>query len=108
MRFLRAHTEIYSPMASGRLLISNPDMLNFVLWLFFFFYLHTDKNIAVLSQLGFFALILTVLFKHTFDTQSIHIVGPVYYLSNFRNSPFYIRWYTYGKRSFVDYSRVRL
>ena len=83
-------------------------MLNFVLWFVFFFYLHTDKNIAVLSQLVFFALILTVLSKRTFDTQSIHIFGPVYYLSNFRNSPFYIRCYTYGKRSFVDYSRVRL
>ena len=34
-------------------------MLNFVLWLFFFFCLHTDKNIAVLSQLVFFALIVT-------------------------------------------------
>jgi hypothetical protein len=31
-------------------------MLNFVLWLVGFFCLHTDKNIAVLSQLGFFAL----------------------------------------------------
>jgi hypothetical protein len=30
MRFLRAHTVIYSQMASGRLLISNPDM--HVLW----------------------------------------------------------------------------
>ena len=29
-------------------------MLNSVLWLVGFFFLHTDKNIAVLSQLGFF------------------------------------------------------
>jgi hypothetical protein len=36
----------------------------------------------------------------TFDTQSIHIFGLVYYLSTSRNSPFYIRCYTYGKRSF--------
>jgi hypothetical protein len=39
--------------------------------------------------------------KRTFDTQSIHIFGLVYYLSTSRNSPFYIRCYTYGKRSFV-------
>jgi hypothetical protein len=125
-------------------------MLNFVLWLLFFFCLHTDKNIAVLSQLVFFALILTsiwqfwkknnnqrtklsiyildtiesesttrfnnrssdhmmtsdsfipagffcphtdkhlaILSKRTFDTQSIHIFGLVYYLSTSRNSPFY-------------------
>ena len=56
----------------------------------FFFYphSHTDKHLAVLS-------------KRTFDTQSIHIFGLVYYLSTSRNSPFYIRCYTYGKRSFV-------
>jgi hypothetical protein len=46
-------------------------MLNFVLWLVFFFCLHTDKNIAVLSQLGFFALNtdkhLAILSKRTFD-----------------------------------------
>ena len=42
-------------------IVSNIYMLNFVLWLLFFFCLHTDKNIVlVLSQLGFFfALILT-------------------------------------------------
>jgi hypothetical protein len=39
--------------------------------------------------------------KRTFDTESIHIFGLVYYLSTSRNSPFYIRCYTYGKRSFV-------
>ena len=53
-----------------------------------FFCPHTDKHLAVLS-------------KCTFDTQSIHIFGLVYYLSTSRNSPFYIRCYTYGKRSFV-------
>jgi len=81
-------------------------MLNFVLWFFFFFFVsvltkilqfypscfffcpHTDKHLAVLS-------------KRTFDTQSIHIFGLVYYLSTSRNSPFYIRCYTYGKRSFA-------
>ena len=36
-------------------IVSNIYMLNFVLWLLFFFCLHTDKNIVlVLSQLGFF------------------------------------------------------
>jgi hypothetical protein len=72
---------------------------------FLFFCLHTDKNIAVLSQLVFFCphtdKHLAVLSKRTFDTQSIHIFGLVYYLSTSRNSPFYIRCYTYGKRSFV-------
>ena len=34
-------------------------------------------------------------------TQSIHIFGLVYYLSTSQNSSFYIRCYTYGKRSFV-------
>jgi hypothetical protein len=53
-----------------------------------FFCPHTVKHLAVLS-------------KHTFDTQSIHIFGLVYYLSTSRNSSFYIRCYTYGKRSFV-------
>jgi hypothetical protein len=35
MRFLRAHTVIYSQMASGRLLISNPEV---------YIYTHTHKN----------------------------------------------------------------
>ena len=52
------------------------------------FFLHTDKNLAVLSQC-------------TFDTQSIHIFGLVYYLSTAQNSPFYIRCYTYGNQCFV-------
>ena len=86
-------------------IVSKICMLNFVLWLVFFFCLHTDKNIAVLSQLGFFALNtdkhLSILSRRTFDTQSIHIFGLVYYLSTSRNSPFYIGCYTYGKRSFV-------
>ena len=72
---------------------------------FLFFCLHTDKNIAVLSQLVFFCphtdKHLAALSKRTFDTQPIHIFGLVYYLSTSRNSPFYIRCYTYGKRSFV-------
>ena len=76
-------------------------MLNFVLCWFFFLSPY-DKNIAVLSQLGFFALNtdkhLAILSKRTFDTQSIHIFGLVYYLSTSRNSPFYIGCYTYGKR----------
>jgi hypothetical protein len=42
-----------------------------------FFCPHTDKHLAILS-------------KRTFDTQSIHIFGLVYYLSTSRNSPFYI------------------
>ena len=69
-----------------------------------FFCLHTDKNIAVLSQLVFFALILTNIWQFcpsVLLTQSIHIFGLVYYLSTSRNSPFYIRYYTYGKRLFV-------
>jgi hypothetical protein len=41
-------------------IVSKIYMLNFVLWLFLFlFCLHTDQNIAVLSQLVYFALIVT-------------------------------------------------
>ena len=88
-------------------IVSKIYMLSFVLWLVFFFVSiltkilqfypscffcpHTDKHLAILS-------------KHTFDTQSIHIFGLVYYSSTSRNSPFYIGCYTYaryGKRSFV-------
>ena len=85
-------------------IVSKIYMLNFVLWLVFFlspywqkycsfipavfFCPHTDKHLAILS-------------KRTFDTQSIRIFGLVYYLSTSRNSPFYIRCYTYGTRSFV-------
>jgi hypothetical protein len=109
-------------------IVSKIYMLSFVLWLVFFFCLHTDKNIAVLSQLVFFCphtdkhltriiqslyyapagrsiiqvnIHLAILSKRTFDTQSIHIFGLVYHLFTSRNSPFYIRCYTYGKRSFV-------
>ena len=68
-------------------------MLYFILWFFcpyteFYpscFFPHTDKHLAVLSQ-------------GTFDTQSIHIFGLVYYLSTARNSPFYIKCYTYGNQ----------
>ena len=86
--------------------VSKIYMLNFVLWFFlifffvsmltkilqfypswFFFCPHTDKHLAVLS-------------KRTFDTQPIHIFGLVYYITTSRDSPFYIRCYTYGKRSF--------
>ena len=61
----------------------------FVFCFFFvFFFSHTDKHLAVLSQ-------------RTFDTQSIHIFGLVYYSSTARNGPFYIRCYTYGNQCFV-------
>ena len=93
-------------------IVSKICMLNFVLWLVFFFCLHTDKNIAVLSQLVFFALNtdkhLAILSKRTFDTQSIHIFGLVYYLSTSRNSPFYIGCYTYGKRSLFSNTYTKL
>jgi hypothetical protein len=79
-------------------IVSKIYMLNFVLWLVFFsvsiltkilqFYPSWFKHLAILS-------------KRTFNTRSIHIFGLVYYLSTSRNSPFYIRCYTYGKRSFV-------
>ena len=79
-------------------IVSKIYMLNFVLWLVFFsvsiltkilqFYPSWFKHLAILS-------------KRTFNTRSIHIFGLVYYLSTSRNSPFYIRCYTYGKRSFI-------
>jgi hypothetical protein len=66
-------------------IVSKIYMLNFVLWLGFFFCLHTHKNIAVISQLFFFCphtdKHLAILSKCIFDTQSIHIFGLVYYLS---------------------------
>ena len=85
-------------------IVSKIYMLNFVLWLVFFFCLHTDKNIAVLSQLLFFLPSYwqtSVNFVQAYFWHSIHIFGLVYYLSTSRNSPFYIKCYTYGKRSFV-------
>ena len=79
-------------------IVSKIYMLNFVHWLVFFsvsiltkilqFYPSWFKHLAILS-------------KRTFNTRSIHIFGLVYYLSTSRNSPFYIRCYTYGKRSFI-------
>ena len=72
---------------------------------FFFFFVHTDKKYCSFIPVGFFCphtdKHLAALSKRTFDTQTIHIFGLVYYLSTSRNSPFYIRCYTYGKRSFV-------
>ena len=88
-------------------MVSKIYMLNFVLWSFlflFFFCLHTDKNISFIPAVFFCPHSdkhLVVLSKRIFDIQSIHIFGLVYYLSTSRNSSFYIRCYTYGKRSFV-------
>ena len=53
------------------------------------FCLHTDNNLAILSQ-------------HTFDTQSIHIFGLVYYLSTAQISPFYVGCYSYGNQNFAN------
>jgi hypothetical protein len=57
MRFLRAHTEIYSQMASGRPLISNPDIVIDYLYIniivinvklmIFFFFLFENKSIKM-------------------------------------------------------------
>ena len=87
-------------------IVSKIYMLNFVLWLFFFFFF-----VSMLTKiLQFYPSCffcphtvkhLTVLSKRTFDTQSMHIFGLVYYLSTSWDSPLYIRCYTYGKRSFV-------
>ena len=56
---IRSDDRFLSLVVDSDSIVSKIYMLSFVLWLFFFFCLHTDKNIAVLSQLGFFALILT-------------------------------------------------
>ena len=85
---IRSDDRFLNLVVNSDSIVSKIYMLNFVLWLFFFS-LHTDKHLAVLS-------------KRTFDTQWIHIFGLVYYLSISQNSPFYIRcYYTHGKRSFV-------
>jgi hypothetical protein len=103
---IRSDDQFLNLVVDSDSIVSKIYMLNFVLWFFFFFSVsilikilqfypslfflcpHTDKHLAILS-------------KRTFDTQSIHIFGLVYYLSTSWNSPFYIRCYTYGKRSFV-------
>ena len=86
-------------------IVSKIYMLNFVLWLFlflFFFVSILTKILQFYPSWFFFALIVTNIFcLSVFFTQSIHIFGLVYYLSTSENSPFYIRCYTYGKRSFV-------
>ena len=102
---IRSDDRFLSLVVDSDSIVSKIYMLSFVLWLVLFFLSpywqkycsfipagffcpHTDKHLAILS-------------KCTFDTQSIHIFGLVYYLSSFRNSPFYIKCYTYGKRSLV-------
>ena len=52
----RSDDRFWNPVVNSDSIVSKIYMLiNFVLWLvFFFFCLHTDKNIAVLSQLVFF------------------------------------------------------
>ena len=102
---IRSNDRFLNLVVDSDSIVSNIYMLNLFFGCFFFC-LHTDKNIAVLSQLGFFFCPhtdkhLAILSKRTFNTQSIHIFGLVYYVSTSRNSPFYIRCYTYGKRSFV-------
>jgi hypothetical protein len=85
-------------------IVSKIYMLNFVLWLVFFLSLYWQKYCSFIPAFFFCPHSdkhLAALSKHTFDTQSIHIFGLVYYLSISRNSPFYIRCCTYGKRSFV-------
>ena len=101
---IRSDDRFLSLVVDSDSIVSKIYMLNFVLWLVFFsvsiltkilqfypswiFSPHTDKPLVILS-------------KRTLDTQSIHIFGLVCYLSTSQNSPFYIRCYTYRKRSFV-------
>ena len=84
-------------------------MLNFVLCLFWYFLVSILTKILQFYPSWFFLPSywqhLAVLSKRTFDTQSIHIFGLVYYLSTSRNNPFYIRSYTY---SWLSLSRTRL
>jgi hypothetical protein len=104
---IRSNDRFLNLVVDSDSIVSKIYMLNFVLWLLFFCRSPYWQKIAVLSQLGFFCphtdKHLAVLSKPTFDTRSIHIFGLVYYLSTCTscNSPFYIRCYTYGKRSFV-------
>ena len=51
---IRSDDRFLSLVVDSDSIVSKIYMLSFVLWLVFFFCLHTDKNIAVLSQLVFF------------------------------------------------------
>ena len=83
---IRTDDRFLNPVVDSDSIVSKIYMLNFVFWLFLFLFFfvsiltkilqfypscffspHTDKHLAVLS-------------KRTFDTQSIHIFGLVYYL----------------------------
>ena len=80
-------------------IVSKIYMLNFVLWLGFFSVSILTKILQFYLSWGFFCphtvKHLAILSKRTFNTRSIHIFGLVYYLSTSRNSPFYIRCYTW-------------
>ena len=87
-------------------IVSKIYMLNFVLWLLLFFFVSIlTKILQFYPSWVFFALILTNIWQFCpsvlLTLKSIHIFGLVYYLSTSRNSPLYIKCYTYGKRSFV-------
>ena len=86
-------------------IVSKIYMLNFVVWLGFFSVSILTKILQFYPSWCFLPSILINIWQFCpsvlLTTQSIHIFGLVYYLSIFRNSPFYIRCYTYGKRSFV-------
>ena len=81
--------------------VSKIYMLNFVLWLLFFSVSILTKILQFYPSWFFFALILTNIWQFCPSVLLTHIFGLVYYLSTSRNSPFYIRCYTYGKQSFV-------
>jgi hypothetical protein len=50
VRLIRSDDRFLNLVVDSDSIASKICMLNFVLWLFFFFCLHTDKNIAVLSN----------------------------------------------------------
>ena len=106
---LRSDDRFLNLVVDSDSIVSKIYMLNFVLWLFWgFFWSPCWQKYCSFIPAGFFCprtdKHLVILSKRTFDTQLIHIkklFGLVYYLSTSGNSPFYIRCYTYGKRSFV-------
>ena len=76
---IRSDDRFLSLVVDSDSIVSKIYMLNFVLWLFFFSVSILTKILQFYPSWGFFCphtdKHLSILSKHTFDTQSIHIFG---------------------------------